>query len=66
MPLKYIALVSDGKVVEMIRVNEEASKTILAKKTKMVEFDPSLTMVKKGMIYKNNTFTESEVDDKED
>lgn len=66
MPLKYIALVSDGVVAEMIRVNEEASKVMLAKKTKMVEFDPRLTMVKKGMTYKNSTFIESEADDKED
>lgn len=58
MPLKYIALVNDGKVVEMIRVNEEAAEILLSKKTKMIEFDPKKTIVKKGMSYSNRKFIE--------
>jgi hypothetical protein len=66
MPLRYIALVNDGEVVEMIRVNEEAAEMLLSKKTKMIEFDPKKTIVKKGMSYSNKKFTEQVVNDKED
>lgn len=58
MPLKYIALVNNGLVVEMIRVNEEAAKILLSKKTKMLEFDPKTTIVKKGMKYEGKKFVE--------
>mgnify|MGYP003346137210 CR=1 FL=1 len=34
LPLIYIALVSNNKVEEMIRLNEEAAQIILSKKTK--------------------------------
>jgi hypothetical protein len=66
MPLRYIALVNDGMVVEMIRVNEEAAEILLSKKTKMIEFDPKQTIVKKGMKYSNKKFTEEVKNDKED
>jgi hypothetical protein len=66
MPLRYIALVNDGVVVEMIRVNEEAAEILLSKKTKMIEFDPKETIVKKGMSYSNKKFTEEVKNDKED
>jgi len=66
MPLRYIALVNDGVVVEMIRVNEEAAEILLSKKTKMIEFDPKQTIVKKGMNYSNKKFTEEAKNDKED
>ena len=66
MPLRYIALVNDGNVVEMIRVNEEAAEILLSKKTKMIEFDPKQTIVKKGMRYSNKKFTEQVKNDKED
>ena len=66
MPLRYIALVNDENVVEMIRVNEEAAEILLSKKTKMIEFDPKQTIVKKGMSYSNKKFTEQVVNDKED
>lgn len=59
LPLKYIALIKDGIVVEMIRINEEAAKIILSRKTKLVEFDPTITMVKKGMEYVNKEFKEN-------
>jgi hypothetical protein len=66
MPLRYIALVNDGVVVEMIRVNEEAAEILLSKKTKMIEFDPKQTIVKKGMSYSNKKFTEEVKNDKKD
>lgn len=65
-PLKYIALVKDGVVEEMIRVNEDAAGVLLSKKTKMVEFDPKRTIVKKGMAYVNKEFVEKSNNDKED
>lgn len=63
MPLKYIALVNDGTVVEMIRVNQEAATILLSKKTKMVEFDPRASMVKKGMKYVGKKFVEDASND---
>lgn len=66
LPLKYIALVNDGNVLEMIRVNQEAADILLSKKTKLIEFDPKTTIVKKGMTYKNKEFAEKEKNDKED
>jgi hypothetical protein len=50
----------------MIRVNEEAAEILLSKKTKMIEFDPKETIVKKGMSYSNKKFTEEVKNDKED
>lgn len=66
MPLKYIALVNDGKVVEMIRVNPEAAKPLLDKKTKFIEFDPTKVMVKKGMSYIGKKFVNEVTNDKKD
>jgi hypothetical protein len=66
LPLTYLALVQDGVVVEMIRVNINASKILTSKKTKFVEFDPKEVMVKKGMTYLNKSFIESQEDDKKD
>jgi hypothetical protein len=68
MPLRYIALVNNGTVVEMIRINEEAAELLLSKKTKMLEFDPKTTIVKKGMKYVGKKFVEVEdtPDDKKD
>jgi hypothetical protein len=61
---KYIALVSEGNVKELIRLQKFAADILLDKKTKLVEFDPQKTMVKKGMTYKNNKFVEEEPDEK--
>jgi hypothetical protein len=52
--------------MEMIRVNEEAAEILLSKKTKMIEFDPKKTIVKKGMNYSNRKFAEKVENDKED
>lgn len=56
LPLTYIAVVNDGKVVETIRVNNEAAEYLLSKKTKLVEFDPKTTIVQKGMSYSGKKF----------
>lgn len=58
LPLVYMALVKNEVVVEMIRVNEDSSKILASRGVKFIEFDPKSTIVKKGMIYKNNSFTE--------
>jgi hypothetical protein len=66
LPLTYLALVQDGVVVEMIRVNIDAASILTSKKTKFVEFDPKETIVKKGSKYVNKTFSEGQDDDKKD
>jgi hypothetical protein len=59
LPLKYMAVVSNQEVVEMIRINEQTADILLSKKTKLVEFDPTTTIVKKGMQYIDKTFIDS-------
>ena len=66
LPLTYLALVQDETVVEIIRVNVDASKILTSKKTKFVEFDPRETLVKKGLKYVNKTFSEEPEHDKKD
>ena len=56
IPTKYIAMVSEGKVKELIRLHENAAKILLSKNTKLVEFDPAEIEVKKDMEYKNGKF----------
>lgn len=65
LPLKYIALIQDGKVVEMIRVHVDAANLLTSKKTKFVEFDPKETIVKKGMSYVEKKFVESATDEED-
>jgi len=62
LPLKYIAVVHNNEVAEMIRLNEDTAKLILSKKTKLVEFDPTTTIVKKGMLYSDKMFLENKAD----
>lgn len=66
LPLTYLALVQDETVVEIIRVNVDASKILTSRKTKFVEFDPRETLVKKGLKYVNKTFSEEPEHDKKD
>lgn len=53
---EYIALVSEGVVVELIRLNKNTANIILSKKTKLIAFDPKEQTVKKGMQYKDAKF----------
>lgn len=62
---KYIALVSDGKVAELIRLQTYAADILLSKKTKLIEFDPENILVKKGMLYKENKFIDGELIEKD-
>jgi hypothetical protein len=66
LPLTYLALVQNGIVVELIRVNIDAAKILTAKNTKFVEFDPKETVVKKGSKYINKKFSEGQEYDKKD
>jgi hypothetical protein len=61
---KYIALVSENSVKELIRLQSFAADILIDKKTKLIEFDPQKTTVKKGMIYKNNKFVDGEPNEK--
>jgi hypothetical protein len=61
---KYVALVVAGEVKELIRLQKHAADILLSKKTKMVEFNPEETVVKKGMFYKENKFVDGEPDEK--
>lgn len=54
--IKYLAVVKRGKVVEMIRVNEETAKLLENGSIKFVRFDPQEIKVKKGMTFKDNQF----------
>jgi hypothetical protein len=63
LPLTYLALVQDGVVVEMIRVNIDSADVLASEATKFVEFDPKEVIVKKGMSYKDGAFTESATDE---
>jgi hypothetical protein len=56
IPTKYVAMVSEGKVEELIRLHENAATILLSKNTKLVEFDPENIEVRKGMKYKNGKF----------
>ncbi len=61
---KYIALVLDGEVKELIRLQKYAADILLSKKIKLVEFSPEETKVKRGMLYKNNIFIDGELNEK--
>lgn len=52
----HMALVQNGKVMEMIKTNEYVSKLLKNRKTKIVVFDPRKTIVEKGMTYSDDTF----------
>ena len=56
LPLKYIAIVNDGRVVEMIRLNEEAANHILDENSSLVPFDPQQIVVQVGMAFSDGKF----------
>lgn len=58
-PLQYIALVYDGKVREMIRVNEPTAKFLLGG-AELVPYNPEVTEVTPGMIYTGTEFVAEE------
>jgi hypothetical protein len=54
--LRYIALVYDTEVVEMIRVGDLTAKMILSKDTNFILYDPKITEVKRGMKFLDGEF----------
>lgn len=54
--LEYFAVVKNGKVVEMIRVNEQTGKILSGRGVKFVHFDPKDIKVKKGMKFVDGKF----------
>jgi len=56
LPLRYLALVERGRVVEMIRINEHTAEWLLSDEVQLVPFDPKDVVVQKGMTYKDSKF----------
>ncbi len=62
---KHVAIVIDGKVKELIRLQSQAADVLLTKGAKFVEFDPEKTQVTKGTEYKNSKFVMEETVEKD-
>ncbi len=60
LPLKYLAVVNNKNVLEMIRLDENTAKYIQKRGSKLIEFDPTTTLVKKGMMYMDEKFINKE------
>ncbi len=58
LPLKYLAIVNNKSVLELIRLDENTATYIQKRGSKLVEFDPSKVIVKKGMKYIDESFIE--------
>ena len=56
LPLKYLAIVNNKKVLELIRLDENTAEFIQKRGSKLVPFDPRVDVVKKGMSYIDNKF----------
>jgi hypothetical protein len=56
LPLKYIAVVKDNTVVEMIRVNEQTADILLDPSVSLVGFNPEEVVVQIGMICVDGNF----------
>jgi hypothetical protein len=56
LPLKYLAIVENSSVVEMIRINENTAGWLLKDGVSLVEFDPKEVVVNKGMTYDGKGF----------
>jgi hypothetical protein len=62
---KHVAIIIDGQVKELIRLQSHAADILLSKNAKFVEFDPQKISVKKGTEYKNSKFVVEEIDEKD-
>lgn len=62
LPLTYMAVVNNKEVLEMIRVDEHTAAAMQKKGSKLVQFDPQESIVKKGMLYIDNRFVENTED----
>lgn len=56
LPLTYMAVVNNKKVVEMIRVDENTARAMQQRGSKLIEFNPKEVIVKKGMSFIDNQF----------
>lgn len=65
MQTKHVAIVLDGKVKELIRLQSNAADILMTKGAKFIEFDPEKVRVKKGTEYKNSKFVEENIDEKD-
>ena len=61
--LKYIAIIKDGIVLDMIRIKPEVADMMLDSKSKLVEYDPIKNIVKRGTVYKNRKFINNIIDE---
>jgi hypothetical protein len=61
--LNYLAIVYDGVVEEMIRVDDVTAKFLLGG-AELVLYDPKTTAVKKSMTYINKKFVENPEENK--
>ena len=57
--LVYIALIQDGTVKEMIRIDKQTAEILSSDLTEFVFFDNNSQTVKPGMKYKNGEFLEA-------
>jgi hypothetical protein len=61
--LKYLAIIKNKKVIEIIRLNEETANIILGGRISFVSFDPTKEKVAKGTEYIDKTFINKEDND---
>lgn len=66
LPLKYLAIVNNKKVLELIRLDENTAKYMQKRGSSLVEFDPYEVIVQKGMKYIDGKFLKIEDIDKKD
>jgi len=67
LPLKYLAIVNNKKVLELIRLDENTAKYIQKRGSSLVEFDPYEVVVKRDMKYIDGKFIDVEdIDNKDD
>jgi len=60
LPLVYMAVVNNKKVLELIRIDGNTAQHIQKKGSKLVQFDPKEVVVTKGMNYIDNKFITEE------
>ncbi len=64
--IRYIAIVNDGVVEEMIRLKKPVAEILLKSKSKLIPYNPQEVIVKKGMLYKNKAFIKNIKEEEKD
>ena len=62
IPAKFLAVVIDNKVVDLLKMHPNAARNLLSEKSVVVEYDPSKIMLKIGMTYSENSKDQNEKD----